>query len=429
MKVAIIGGGGVRTPLLVRGLADSDLPIGEIALFDTDAERLAVIGPLASTFAPSVRIHRDATSCVAGAEFVVLAIRVGGIAARARDEAIALAHQVVAQETVGAAGFAMAMRTVPAAIDYARLVGAAAPNAWIVNFTNPVSIVTQAMAGATRARVVGICDTPTELFEAVAQVLGIDGSRCFFDYFGLNHLGWLREVYCDGVPQLSRLWRDAASIARVYRVPLFDAGFLQSLGMVPSEYLFYYYRPDAARQNVQQAGRTRGATVAALNDQLFHDLAQTAADGPAIYQRYLQARNDTYMQIEAGVARPTASSVGAGLTGYDKIGVSVIRAIHRHANAIIPLNVRNRGAVRDLDADDIVEVPCVVNANGPHPLAVGDVPESVQDLLMRVKDFEWLTLHAASTRDDADAALALARHPLVDDGELAKRLVQALKPW
>ena len=135
------------------------------------------------------------------------------------------------------------------------------------------------------------------------------------------------------------------------------------------------------------------------------------------------------MQIEAGVARPTASSVGAGLTGYDKIGVSVIRAIHRNANAIIALNVRNRGAVRDLDADDIVEVPCVVNANGPHPLAVGDVPESVQDLLMRVKDFEWLTLHAATTRDDADAALALARHPLVDDGELAKRLVQALKPW
>ena len=137
MKVAIIGGAGVRTPLLVRGLADSDLPNKEIALFDTDADRLAVMAPLASMFAPTVRAYRDAASCVTGADFVVLAIRVGGIAARARDEAIALAHQVVAQETVGAAGFAMAMRTVPAAIDYARLVEAAAPNAWIVNSPTP----------------------------------------------------------------------------------------------------------------------------------------------------------------------------------------------------------------------------------------------------------------------------------------------------
>src|SRR5215470_10602520 len=145
MKVAVIGGGGVRTPLLVNGLAQSDLPIDEIALFDTDRPRLSVIAPLARTFTPLARPYDDVRACVSDASFVFLSIRVGGVAARARDEAIAVAHGTVGQETVGAGGFAMAVRTIPHAIDYARLIAEESPRAWIVNFTNPVSIVTQAM--------------------------------------------------------------------------------------------------------------------------------------------------------------------------------------------------------------------------------------------------------------------------------------------
>src|SRR5581483_9457865 len=233
VKIAVIGGAGIRTPLLVDGLTRSDLPIDEIALFDIDRDRLAAIEALARSFSPAVRAYDDAAAAVRSSAFVFLSIRVGGIAARARDEAAAMAHGIVGQETVGPGGFAMAMRTVARAVEYAALVSRIAPDAWVVNFTNPVGIVTQAITQRTAARVVGICDTPTELFEEAAHALGVDVTRCVFDYFGLNHLGWLREVVCDGVPQLARAWDDEALLARMYRAPLFEPSFLRTLRLLP----------------------------------------------------------------------------------------------------------------------------------------------------------------------------------------------------
>lgn len=429
MKIAIIGGGGVRTPLLVNGLTTSDLPIDEIGLFDTDAARLETIGSLAALFSPAVRTYADASDCVAGASFVLLSIRVGGIAARARDEAIAVAHDTAAQETVGAGGFAMAMRTIPHAVDYARLVERRAPGAWIVSFTNPVGIVTQAMTDGGTSRVIGICDTPTELFEEVARALDLDSRRCWFDYFGLNHLGWLREIFCDGQPQLSRLWDRTDLLRRIYRAPLFDAGLLRTLRLLPTEYLYYYYSPDAALANIKKAGTTRGRAIQTLNEQLFRDLAAPGTDRRRIYEAYLDARNAGYMQIESGTTQPMARSPWAELTGYDKIALSVLRAIHFNTNAIIPLNVPNRGAVRDLEDADVVEVPCVVNANGAHPLATGPAPEAVRDLLVRVKEYERLTVTAAASGLRRDAEWALQANPLVGDSAGAARLVAALQPW
>ena len=428
MKIAVIGGGGVRTPLLANGFARSDLQIDEIALFDVDQARLSIIASLAASYAGSVRPYADVGACVRDASFVFLAIRVGGIAARSRDEAIAGAHDTVGQETVGPGGFAMAMRTIPHAIDYARLIAREAPRAWIINFTNPVGIVTQAMTMAADARVIGICDTPTELFEDVAHVLGLDSSRCRFDYFGLNHLGWLREVFCDGEPQLPRLWADPALLKRVYRAPLFDPAFLQTERLLPTEYLYYYYSPRAAIENVRKAGRTRADAIATLTDRLFRDLAATAGDRRPIYEQYLRARSAGYMQIESGAAQPIAPQPSAALTGYDKIALSVVRAIHLNSNAIIPLNVANRGTLADLEDHDIVEVPCVVNANGAHPLNVGGVPERARDLLVRVKEYERLTVAAASTQSVDDAERALARNPLVAGPGLAHQLVGALQP-
>jgi 6-phospho-beta-glucosidase len=428
VKIAVIGGAGVRTPLLVNGLTRSDLPIDEIGLFDIDQERLGVISSLAGAFTTVVRPYRDAGACVAGADFVILSIRAGGIAARARDEAIAIAHDTVGQETIGAGGFAMALRTIPHAVEYARLVEREAPRAWVISFTNPVGIITQAMTTATRARVIGICDTPTELFEDVAHVLGVESSRCDFDYFGLNHLGWLREVRCDGEPQLHRVWDDPELLKRVYRAPLFDLTSLRQLRLLPTEYLFYYYEPHVALENTKKAGQTRGGAIAQLNAELFGSLAVEGADRRRVYEQYLQARNAGYMQIESGAAQPIERSPWAGLTGYDKIALSVVRAIHFNSNAIIPLNVPNRGAIRDLDELDVVEVPCVVNANGARPLAVGAVPGRVRGLLVRVKEYERLTVEAASTRSVEVAERALAANPLVGERALARRLIDALSP-
>ena len=299
MKIAVIGGAGVRTPLLANGLAHSDLPIDEIGLFDIDQPRLETIAALARSYAPCVRAFSDVRDCVTGASFVFLSIRAGGSEARARDEATVIALGAIGQETVGPAGFAMAMRNIPPAVEYARLIAGAAPRAWIVNFTNPVGIVTQAMTVAGSARTIGICDTPTELFENVAQALDLPSDRCAFDYFGLNHLGWLREVYVDGDRQLSRLWDDPARLSRIYRSPLFSPAFLRELRLLPTEYLYYYYSPREALRNIVAAGRTRGREIAALNEQLFRDLANAGPAARTIYEAYLRTRSAGYMQIES----------------------------------------------------------------------------------------------------------------------------------
>jgi 6-phospho-beta-glucosidase len=419
----------VRTPLLVNGLTRSDLPIDELALFDTDAARLETIGGLARTFSPAVTIHHDAGACVAGASFVLLSIRVGGIAARARDEAIAVAHDTAGQETIGAGGFAMAMRTIPHAVDYARLVAREAPSAWTISFTNPVGIVTEAMTKAGALRVIGICDTPTELFEDVAHVLGLDSARCYFDYFGLNHLGWIREVYADGAPQLHRLWNQPALQRRIYRAPLFEPAFLDRLRLLPTEYLYYYYSAATALANIRRAGQTRGQAILSLNDQLFAALAAGGADRRRVYEDYLAARNAGYMQIESGAAHPLPRSPWSELTGYDKIALSVVRAIHFNSNAIIPLNVPNHGAVRDLEDTDVVEVPCVVNANGARPLAVGHAPGAVADLLLAVKRYERLTVAAAASGAAEDAERALSANPLIQTRDRASELIGALQSW
>jgi 6-phospho-beta-glucosidase len=431
MKVAVIGGAGVRTPLLVRGLAQSSLPIDEIGLYDSDLARLAVVAPLARSYAPCVRAFADARDCVRDAAFVFLSIRAGGIESRARDEAACIALGVVGQETVGPAGFAMAMRNVPPAVAYARLVARVAPQAWIVNFTNPVGIVTQAMTRDGSARTIGICDTPTELFEETAHALDLRADGCTFDYFGLNHLGWLREVYADGEAQLPRIWDSSVRLARVYRTPLFAPEFLRELRLLPTEYLFYYYQPRAALQNMTAAGRTRGGDIAALNEHLFRDLERAGLDAPRVYEAYLAERSAGYMQLEAGRTGTPATSGAAdssGETGYDRIAVAVVGAIHFNTDAVIPLNVINASTLNDLEDSDIVEVPCAVNADGARPLPVAPMPSSARDLVVRVKEYERLTV-AAATSPSTDAAVrALTAHPLVETAALARRLADVLQP-
>jgi 6-phospho-beta-glucosidase len=432
MKIAVIGGAGVRTPLLVKGLTSSDLPIDEIALFDLNPDRLDIIASLARSYARSVRTFPTASLCVADADFVFLSIRAGGIDARARDEASAIALGVAGQETIGPAGFAMAMRNIPPAVEYARLVAGLAPRAWIVNFTNPVGIVTQAMTEDGHPRVIGICDTPTELFADVARLLDLPHDRCFFDYFGLNHLGWLREVFVDGAPQLPRLWDNDPLLERVYRAPLFGARFLRQLRLLPTEYLFFYYSPRDALANLRAAGRTRGRDIAELNERLFRDLATAGSSARHVYETYLQQRSAGYLRLEAGdsvPARPEpVEGRASGLAGYDRIALAVVRAIHFNSNAVMPLNVSNKGTLRGLADTDIVEVPCVVGANGAHPLAVEPMPDDVRELVVRVKEYERFTVDAASAPSMDAVVRALSLNPLVGTHALARRLVDSMRP-
>ncbi len=431
MKIAVIGGAGVRVPLLVNGLASAGLGISEFALYDPDQPRLEVIAGLAARRSGSARVscHASAGPAIDGASFVITSIRVGGMESRIHDERASLQLGVAGQETVGPGGFAMAVRTIPPLVAYAREVMARAPEAWIVNFTNPAGLVTQAVASATGARIVGICDTPTEVFQEIAHAIEAPAEECFFDYVGLNHLGWVREVYWRGRPRLANIWDDEAVLSRVYRTPLFPAARLAELKLLPTEYVFYYESPDRALANLRAAGSTRAEVIARLTRELFDDLAAGDGDPIARYERYLADRSAGYMQLESG--RPPGAAAPppapwAHLTGYDKIALNTIQAIVRNSNAVIPLNVLNRGNIPELADDDVIEAPSVVTANGPRALHVGALPPQVRDLVLRVKAFERATIAAVKTGTREALADALALNPLVPSRELAARLVDAL---
>jgi 6-phospho-beta-glucosidase len=430
VKLAIIGGAGVRVPLLVGGFARSTLHVDRIDLYDIDQPRLAVIADLAGRMAHGVAVHAHATPepCIDGADFVITSIRVGGIAQRAHDEATTIALGVVGQETVGPAGFAMAIRTIPPMVEYGRLAARLAPQAWLVNFSNPVSVVSQAVHQHSEARIIGICDTPTETFEDAAHALGLPPAACEYDYFGLNHLGWLREVTFQGEPQIARLWDDDARLAAAYRSPLFEPERLREMRLLPTEYLYYYYRPEVALAHLQRSGSSRGQAVAEITAAFFADLANGVPDPVVRYQQYLAARDRSYMQLETGTTTPRVKPDWAELSGYDRIALMTISAIAGNTGAVIPLDLPNRGTLPFLDDEDIVEVPCTVDAAGPHARPVAKIPAHARALIACVKEYERATVKAAMSGRREDRVDALAMNPLVHSRPLAESLVDALLP-
>ena len=428
MKLAIVGGGGVRVPLLVNGLIGRGLPFDQVDLFDIDLQRARVMADLVRVRVPGVQVttHLELDDCVRAAAFVVTSIRVGGLAARRHDENTALAHNLVGQETVGPGGFAMAIRTVPVLAQYARTIAALAPDAWVINFSNPVGIVTQAMREAAPLRIVGICDTPTELFAETTHALGLPVGECTFDYVGLNHLGWLREITRGGQRLLPAVWNDERLLSRIHSRPLFPSSYLARLRLLPTEYVYYYEFPDRAVANIKAAGTTRGEVVNRLTDELFAALASGPSDPIAVYERYLAARSASYMQIESGQPSPNPPAPWAELTGYDRIAFDVMHAIIHDTRAVIPLNVLNQGNIPDLADDDIIEVPCAVGHEGPQPHRVGPLPPQVRDLVLRVRQYERRTIEAAHDGRRDVQAEALAVNPLVPSRDLAAQLVDEL---
>src|SRR5205807_1811913 len=252
MKITLIGAAGVRTPLLVHGLADAgqNVQLEELAFWDIDRERLALIARVADNMArrsglrAQLRVFSDLERALEGADYVIAAIRIGGIDARVKDETIALAHGLVGQETVGAGGFACAMRNLAVMLEYARLIERAAPRATVVNFTNPVGIISQGLLNHSALNIVGVCDTPLETFESIATALCRDPFKLQFDYLGLNHLGWVRGVHDrNNADLLPEILSSPDLIQKCYRHNFFPPEFIQRLRLLPTEYLYFYYLP------------------------------------------------------------------------------------------------------------------------------------------------------------------------------------------
>ncbi|MET9958626.1 6-phospho-beta-glucosidase [Streptomyces sp. NPDC006326] len=437
MRLTILGGGGFRVPLVYGALLGdrAEGRVTGVTLYDEDPARLTAMtrvlaGQAAASGlddAPAVTATRDLDEALRGADFVFCAIRVGGLDGRAADERIALAQGVLGQETVGAGGVAYGLRTVPVARELARRIARTAPGAWVINFTNPAGLVTEAMAEELGGRVIGICDSPVGLGRRIARLLGARPQEAWIDYVGLNHLGWVRGLRIGGRDELPRLLADTEALESFEEGRLFGAEWLRSLGAVPNEYLHYYYFNRDTVRAYQEAGQTRGAF---LRDQQRRFYAEAGRPGQptgaalAAWDRTRHEREATYMaenREAAGVGERDAADLESG--GYEQVALALMRAIARDERATLILNVRNGSTLSVLDAEAVIEVPCLVDANGAHPVAVDPLPLHAVGLVTSVKAVERAVLRAAASGSRADAVKAFALHPLVDSVNVARRLL------
>jgi 6-phospho-beta-glucosidase len=438
MKLAFIGAGGARTPLVIEGILQSGLRLAEVCLMDTDAERLSLM-QLASRArlaraGPPFRVTwtTDAAEAIAGSDFVVTTFRAGLMRSRVVDEQVPLRHGVLGQETTGPGGFAMALRTIPVMLDYVRQIQDLAPNAWLLNFTNPAGIIAEAVTRAAGfQRAIGICDTPSSMIRAVARHLGVAPERLHPEYAGLNHLGWLRAVYLDGTDRMPALLEDLRAGRFCPPHFAFDRDFVAGLGALPNEYLYFYYHPRASVDNLLRAGRSRALQILPFNEELYVELEHIrdeeadAAAVDAVYSRYLGRRHGTYMSLETGIemAEAAAESVTGAAEGYSAVALGVIAALTGGPARVAILNVPNGGAVAGMAADDVVEVTCYAGNGVIRPMVLGALPDHAVGLMKSVKAYERLTIQAAVERSYSLAWQALALHPLVPSAEVARAIL------
>lgn len=441
MKLLLIGAG-IRTPLLVLGLIrrQQALDLTEVVLYDRDQARLTTMAGFVRFLAEqhgarfTIAAADDLRQAATGAGFVFSAIRVGQEEHRILDEQIPLKYGVLGQETTGPGGMAVALRTIPVLLDYARVLEAMAPDAWFVNFTNPAGLMTQALLQHTKLRVIGICDTPTSMRASLARFLDRTEDELFIEYVGLNHLGWIRRVLVDGrnvLPGIIDRYEELRQREREWA--LFDAELVRLLGMLPNEYLYYFYYRQQAVDHIRASRSTRGQQILDINRPLWQALHEEMAAGrperaTAVYERQMLARSASYMDRESG--RPLqAAAADASLfadEGYAGLAMAAMMAVAQPQPRPLILNVANQGCLAEVAADDVVEVTTLVGPHGLTPLAQPPMPEIAKPLVLAIKEYERLTIKAA-VHGSADAAIkALVAHPLVGSYPLARQIVTEL---
>ena len=407
MKIAVIGGGSTYTPELVSGLSRERDRIGvrELVLHDVDPERRDVVGGLAARmlerqgFDGRLEVTGDLDRAIDGADFVLIQIRVGGQTARLSDETVPLACGCVGQETTGAGGLAKALRTVPVVLGIAeRVRELASTDAWIVDFTNPVGIVTRSLLDAGH-RAVGLCNVAIGFQRSFARHLGVDPGAVLVDQVGLNHLTWIRAVHVGGRDVLPELLAEhGEAIAEQAALPL---RLLEELGVVPSSYLQYFYRHDAIV--AEQLEATPRAEVVAEIERGLLELYRDPSlnEKPALLE---QRGGAFYSEAATGLVSSLVSGDGV---------------VHE-------VDVRNNGTLAGLADDDVVELPARVEAGRIVPLPQRPLAPELLGLTQHVAAYERLAAQAAASGDPALARKALLAHPLVGQHPLNEELVERL---
>jgi 6-phospho-beta-glucosidase len=408
MRLAVIGAGSTYTPELVSGLSRERerLPLEELVLHDIDAERREVVGGLAARmlerqgYPGRLTLTDDLDRALDGADFVLIQIRVGGQEARLRDETIPVTCGCIGQETTGAGGLAKALRTVPVVLDIAEQARErAADGAWIVDFTNPVGIVTRALLDGGH-RAVGLCNVAIGFQRVIAAALGVEPERVLVDQVGLNHLTWIRAVYLDGRDVMADVL--AYHIDAVAGQAALPAELIRELGAIPSYYLRYFY-----------------AEADVLGEQLSGEppRAQVVAD---IERELLELYRDP------SLAEKPALLEQRGGAFYSEAATQLIASLAAGSGDVQVVDVRNEGTLQGLAADDVVEVPARIGAGGPEPVEQKPLAPELLGLAQHVAAYERLTAEAAVTRDSVTARKALLTNPLVREYAKVDELVDEL---
>lgn len=399
MKVTVIGGGSTYTPELVSGFLAyrATFPLTELWLMDIDAERLSVVGGfvrrmVAAQDAPfTVVLTQDMHTALRGARYVITQLRVGQMAARIADEYLGRRHGLVGQETTGIGGMAKALRTIPVILRVAAAMRELAPEAWLVNFTNPAGLITEALARyAPDIPSVGVCNVPITTKMAMLERLSaqrgepIAPHRAALDSLGLNHLSWHRGFTIDG----EDVWPQVLAGYLQMPEPEFAPWLIEALQMIPNYYLHYYYDTNRKLAEQEHWPPSRGETVLEVEKALLRDYADPNRTAPPAR---LAQRGGAY---------------------YSTVAVQLLNALENDLGETHIVNVRHGGAVSGWPADWVLELPCRVDRAGIHPLPAAPLPPACFGLLAQVKAYELLTVEAAVHGDRQAARLALLTHPL-----------------
>jgi 6-phospho-beta-glucosidase len=409
LKAAVIGAASTYTPELIEGFIDrrDSLNFQDFYLMDIDREKLKITGGLAERmlvskgFTGRVVLTENLDEALDGADYIFAQIRVGGMEARIRDERIPLKHGLLGQETTGAGGFMNALRTTPVMLDMARRIEKLAPNAWLINFSNPSGIIAEALLNHTNVKMIGLCNCFINMSAEIAKNIGTKDFD--YDYVGLNHLGWVTSVTVNGEDMLKRLGKSAG--AKMKNIPdvNYDDELLAAIPAIPSYYLSYYYLREEQLQKCLKAEKTRGEICMELEKSLV----------------------ERYKNPDLASKPPELAERGGAL--YSTAAVSVVDAIENDKNEYHVVNVKNNGALSFMHNDDVVEVKCLVNRKGASPVPVKE-PDNpyIVGLMQAVKAYEKLTVKAAINGSRADALAALMVHPLIGDYHKAKAVLDEM---
>ena len=419
LKIVTIGGGSSYTPELVEGFINryEELPVKELWLVDIEAgkEKLEIVGNLAKRMVKKagvdmkINLTLDRREALRDADFVTTQLRVGLLDARIKDETIPLSHGVMGQETNGAGGLFKALRTIPVIFDIIKDVEELCPNAWMVNFTNPTGIITEAVFKYTNfRRYIGLCNVPIHLKNDVAKLFNVESDRISMDFAGLNHMVYGLNVSLDGEDvtkeAIDKFVKADISMQNIKAID-FNAEFVKSLGAIPCPYHRYYYKTKEMLEDELREfkeGKARGQVVKELEEQLF----------------------ELYKDEKLDVKPPQLEQRGGAY--YSDAACNLISSIYNDKHDIQVVNTRNNGTIKNFKDNNAIEVSCVITKNGARPMSVGYLPEGISGLVSQIKDFEVLAARAAVNSSYRDALKALCINPLIPSDDLAKVILDEM---